>query len=215
MRLPLSAQCFACLLTCVSAAASRGQGPPRERVKSVLPLLRYSVPACHSGPNEYPNPENFVIDDPLHLLHQQPQPQPQPSPMTSPKKPGLVIIRSLRRGLEWDRVYRHSRPKGEAAPGWSEICEDVNHHREIKGELQALGYEHAWQRKQWRVWRDSRYVTDFSPDLHQEDQPVEELSAPSQAGTAATREPPPWTTSWRSPEDPSPSPPVQKKSPAS
>ena len=46
-----------------------------------------------------------------------------------------------------------------------EIREDVNHHREIKAELQALGYEYAWQRKRWRVWGDSQYVADSSRDV--------------------------------------------------
>ena len=53
-----------------------------------------------------------------------------------------------------------------------EIREDANHHREIEAELQALGYEYAWQRKRWRVWRDG-------PDLHTEDRLAEEPSAPS------------------------------------
>ena len=60
-----------------------------------------------------------------------------------------------------------------------EIREDVNQHRKIEPELQALGYEYAWQRKRWRVWRDSRYVAQCSPDLHQEERPAEEPSAPS------------------------------------
>ena len=47
----------------------------------------------------------------------------------------------------------------------------------IETELQALGYEYMWQQKRWRVWRDSIYVGDFSPDLHQEERPGEELSA--------------------------------------
>ena len=49
----------------------------------------------------------------------------------------------------------------------------------MEAELQALGYKHAWQLKRWSVWRDSRYVTDSSPNLHNEHQPAEELSAPS------------------------------------
>ena len=67
----------------------------------------------------------------------------------------MAIIRSIMRGLEWDREYRHSRPQGEPAPQYVEIREDVNHHREIEAELQALGYEHVWQRKRWHVWCDS------------------------------------------------------------
>ena len=101
--------------------------------------------------------------------------------MTSPKnknrEPSLAIIRSLRRGLEWDRGYRHSRVQGDAAPQYVGIRDDVNHHREIEAELQALGYEHALQRKRWRVWRDSQYFADFSPNLHKEDPPAEEPSA--------------------------------------
>ena len=58
-----------------------------------------------------------------------------------------------------------------------EIREDVNHHRRIKTDLQALGHEHGWQRKPWRVLRYSRYIADFSPDLSQEDWPAEETSA--------------------------------------
>ena len=54
----------------------------------------------------------------------------------------------------------------------------MNHHREIEAELQALDYEHVWQRKRWRVRRDSRYVADFSTDLHLEDRPAQEPSAP-------------------------------------
>ena len=40
-----------------------------------------------------------------------------------------------------------------------------------------LYYEHAWQRKRWRVWRDGGYIADFSPGLLQEDQAAEEPSA--------------------------------------
>ena len=78
------------------------------------------------------------------------------SPYQATRMPSLAIIRSLMRGLEWDREYRHSQPQGEAAPQYVEIHEDVNHHHDIEAELQALGYEYAWQRKLWRVWRDSR-----------------------------------------------------------
>ena len=60
-----------------------------------------------------------------------------------------------------------------------DIREDVNHHREIEAEFQALGYEYAWQRKRWRVWRDSRYVADCSPDLHLEDRPAEGPNIPT------------------------------------
>ena len=59
--------------------------------------------------------------------------------MACPKKPSLAIIRSLKQGPESDRKYCHSRPQGEAASQYAEIREDVNHHREIKAELQALG----------------------------------------------------------------------------
>ena len=59
------------------------------------------------------------------------------------------------------------------------IRENVNHHREIKTELHALGYDYAWQHKQWCVWRDSRFIADFSPNLYQEDRPVQDPSAPS------------------------------------
>ena len=93
--------------------------------------------------------------------------------------PSLAIICSLMRGLEWDQEYRHSRPQAKAAPQYVEIRDDVDHHREIQAGLQALGYEYAWQRKQYCVWRDSRYVADFTPDLHQEDQLAEEPSAPT------------------------------------
>ena len=92
--------------------------------------------------------------------------------------PGLAVIRNLR-GTEWDREYRHSQAQGEAAPQYVEICEDVDHHREIKRELQALGYKYVWQRKRWCVSRDSQYVANFSPHLHQEGQPVEKPSAPT------------------------------------
>ena len=101
------------------------------------------------------------------------------SPKNKTKEPSLAIIRSLMRGLEWDPEYRHSRAQGDAAPQYVEIREDVNHRREIEAELHALGYEHAWQRKRWRVWRDSRYVANFSSDLHKEDRPAEEPSAPT------------------------------------
>ena len=99
--------------------------------------------------------------------------------MASPKHatsvPSLAIIRGLIGGLDWDREYRHSRPQGEAAPQYVEI----RNHREMEAELQAVGYEYAWQRKRWHVWCDSRDVADFSPDLHQEDRPSEEPSAPT------------------------------------
>ena len=101
------------------------------------------------------------------------------SPEPATKMPSLAIIRSLMRGLEWNREYRHSWPQEEAGPEYVEICEDVNHHCKIEPEVQALGYEYAWQRKLWRFWRDSRYVANFSPELHQEDRPAEEPSAPN------------------------------------
>ena len=66
------------------------------------------------------------------------------SPEHATRVPSLAIIRSFMRGLE--REW-HSRPRGEAAPKYVEIREDVSHHREIQAELQALGYEYAWQRK--------------------------------------------------------------------
>ena len=91
----------------------------------------------------------------------------------------MAIICSLMRGLEWDREYRHCRPQGEAAPQCVEIRGDVSHHCESEAEHQALCYEYAWQRKRWRVWRDSRYVADFSPDLAQEDWLAEEPIAPT------------------------------------
>ena len=93
--------------------------------------------------------------------------------------PSLARIRSLMRGLKWDRDYRHSWPQGEAALQYAEISEDVNHHREIKAELQALGYKYTWQRTLWRASHDSRFVANFSPNLHQEDRPAEEPSAPT------------------------------------
>ena len=127
--------------------------------------------------------EDSDIDQSLQLPHQQPQAQPQPSPMASPKKvrlePSLAIFCRLMRGLQWDPEYRHSRAKGDAVPQYVEICEDVNHHAEIETELQALGYERAWQRKRWRVWLHSGYVANFSLDLHQEDWPAEEARAPN------------------------------------
>ena len=83
------------------------------------------------------------------------------------------------RGLNLDREDRHCGLQREAAPQYVEIREDVNHHRESEGELQALSYECGWQRKRWRVWRDSRYVANFSPGLHQEDRLAEEPSAPT------------------------------------
>ena len=58
-----------------------------------------------------------------------------------------------------------------------EIREDVNHDHGIEAELQALCYEYAWQRKRWRVWRDSRYIANFSPDPQTEDRRAEEPSA--------------------------------------
>ena len=99
--------------------------------------------------------------------------------MASPKKPCLAIIRSLMPGLEWDREYRHPGPQAEAALQYMEISEDVGHHREIEAHLQHLGYEHVWQQKRWRACRDSRYVGNFRPDLHQEDRPADEPSAPT------------------------------------
>ena len=45
--------------------------------------------------------------------------------------------------------------------------------------LQALGYKYTWQRKWWRASHDSRFVANFSLDLHQEDRPAEEPSAPT------------------------------------
>ena len=125
--------------------------------------------------------------------------------MTSPKQMrqerSLELTGSLRRGLEWDREYRHSRAQGEAAPQYVEIPEDVNHHREMDTELQVLGYEYAWQRKRWRIWRNSQYVAHLSRGLRDEDWPGKEPSAPNPGKGALAREPPPWATSWTSPED--------------
>ena len=100
------------------------------------------------------------------------------------REASLAIVPSHMRGLEWNLEYRHSQAKGDAAPKYVEIPEDVNHHREIETELQALGYEHAWHRKRWRVWRDNQYVADVSPELHQEVRPAEKPSAstPSKDG---------------------------------
>ena len=93
--------------------------------------------------------------------------------------PNLAIIRGLMGGLEEGREFCHSRPEdGVCAPQYVEIRDDVSHHREIEAELQALGYEYHWQQKRWRVWRDRRCVPAFSPDLHEEDRPAEEPSAP-------------------------------------
>ena len=55
------------------------------------------------------------------------------------REPSLAIIRSLMRGVEWDREYRHSQAKGGAAPQYMQVCKDVTHHRKIKAELRALG----------------------------------------------------------------------------
>ena len=95
------------------------------------------------------------------------------------REPSLAIICSLMRGLEWDREYCHSRAQGDAAGQYVEIREDVNHHREIEAELRALGYEYKWQQKRWCIWCDRRYIPAFSPDLHDEDRPAEEPSAPT------------------------------------
>ena len=61
LKMPLSAQFFAWLLGCVSAAASRGQVPRRERVKSILAPLRYQsvLLGAVAETNNYPDPENF------------------------------------------------------------------------------------------------------------------------------------------------------------
>ena len=85
------------------------------------------------------------------------------NPKHATREPSLASIK-----------YRHSSPKGEAARQYVVIREDVNHHSEIEAELQALGHEYVWQQKRWRVWRDSRYVANFSPDLHQGDRPAAE-----------------------------------------
>ena len=94
------------------------------------------------------------------------------------REPSLVIIRSLMRGLELDREYPHSRAQGYPAPQYVEIREDVNHHREIEPELRALGYEHAWQQKRWRVLQYSRYAAVLSSWLRQEDRSADERSTP-------------------------------------
>ena len=92
------------------------------------------------------------------------------------------------RGLECDQEYSHSRAQGETAPQYVEIRDSVNHHRAMEMELQALGYEYPWQRQWWRIWRDSHYIANFSPDLHQEDRPAEEPSAPTPGkGSAKAR----------------------------
>ena len=88
------------------------------------------------------------------------------SPNNVRRETSVAIIGSLMRGLKRDREYRHFRAKGDAAPQYVEIREDINHHREIEMELQALCYEYVWQQKRWLVSRDSRYVADFSPMLH-------------------------------------------------
>ena len=154
-----------CQPACLRVRRSiRWPGPPTGTHQ------RHSTAAVVLNPPRKPH-----INDTLHLPHQ----QPQPSPMASTKNPNLAIIHSLRGGLELDREYRHSRPQREGARQYVDIVEEVNHHREMEEQLRALGYEHAWQRKRWPVWRDSGYVADFSPDLHQGDRPAEEPSAPS------------------------------------
>ena len=101
------------------------------------------------------------------------------SPKNMRREASLAIIRSVMRVLQWDREYRHYRAQQDAALQYLEIRKDVKHHREIKAELQTLGYKHARQRRPSHVWRDSRYVADFSPHFHQEDRPAEEPSAPT------------------------------------
>ena len=101
------------------------------------------------------------------------------SPKNVRREPSLAIISNLMRVLKWNREYSHPWAQGEAAPQYMEIRKDLSRHRKIEAELQALGYEHALQRRRWRVCRDSRYVADFSPDPHKEDPPAEELSAPA------------------------------------
>ena len=91
------------------------------------------------------------LTNPLHLPHQQPESQAETRPTASTKKPSWAIIGSFMPGLELDWEYRHSRPQREAPPHYVEIREDVSHHCEIKAALQAMGYERAWQQKQWHV----------------------------------------------------------------
>ena len=69
--------------------------------------------------------------------------------------------------------------RGTLPPSRWAIGEALNHNCEIETALLALGYEHPWQQKRWSVWHDSRYPADFSPDLHQQDRPAEEPSAPA------------------------------------
>ena len=49
MGMPLGAQCFACLLACVSPGASCGRAPPQERVTSMLTISRVRQPDAPGG----------------------------------------------------------------------------------------------------------------------------------------------------------------------
>ena len=109
---------------------------------------------------------------------------PRPTSLTAT---GLVVpnvgtIWALVEGLEEGREFRHSRYEdGVRAPQYVEIREDVPVYCAIEAQLQAMGYEFQWQRKRWRVWRNSRQLPAFSPDLHEADRPAEEPIAPQRA----------------------------------
>ena len=200
---PLSAvPCLpACLRVCRSVL---WPGPPAGTLQNRSTAAEVRIPACHLGPHKYPNPENFVIDDPLHLPHQQrvtttTEPHGQPQARNQGTQPGHHPQRHAALGLG-PGVSPHWAPGGS--------CPLV--HGDPPGcAPSSLGYQYAWQRKGWRVWRDSRYVADFSPDLHTEDRPAEEPSArpPGKCGRHPGAAP--LATSWWSPEDPRPNPPVR------
>ena len=105
----------------------------------------------------------------------------------APLVPIMGAIKTLVAGLEEFREFRHSRSEdGASAPQWVEIRDEVPNFRGMEAQLQAMRYEYQWQRKRWRVWRDSRQLPTFSPDLHEADKPVEELRvSPGASGSDA------------------------------
>ena len=99
--------------------------------------------------------------------------------------PNLGAIKILVAGLEEGRKFCHSRfQDGVKAPQWVEIRNEVPNLRGIEAQLQAMGYEYSHGRKRYRLWRDTRQLLGVSPDLHEDDKPVQETRAMARASSS-------------------------------
>ena len=94
---------------------------------------------------------------------------------SQPWIPNPKIIRGLVRGLQEGEAISHALSQdGVCASMYVVICHEVTTYRKIEAEVKALGYKYQWQLKRWRVWRDSRQLTAFRPDIHEADRPAQE-----------------------------------------